>query len=197
MEEIWKDIEGYEGLYQVSNLGNVRSLDNIVNCNGGKRLRKGGLLKPIIDYDGYNRVTLYGNRKKKNYFVHRLVAQAFIPNPDNLPCINHKDEVKTNNHYFNLEWCTVQYNNEYSSTIEKARKVAIEKQTWKIAVGTCYKPVIQLTKDGQFVAEYPSIIEAHIQTGINKSNISLVCSGKRKSTGGYVWRYKEKNGTEN
>lgn len=113
MEEIWKDIEGYEGLYQVSNLGKVKSL----NYN---KTAKSELLKLRKNTNGYTRVVLYKNRKAKDYQVHRLVAEAFIPNPNNYPIINHKDENKTNNRVDNLEWCTYLYNNTYGTTIERA-----------------------------------------------------------------------------
>ena len=119
MQEIWKEIEGYEGLYEVSNLGRVRSLDReqFQIGNGGsyfKRIYKGRILKFKIDYHGYYRVHLSVNGERKHYLVHRLVAEAFIPNPNNLPCVNHKDEDKTNNSVDNLEWCDVAYNNAYN-----------------------------------------------------------------------------------
>ena len=103
MEEIWKDIKGYEGLYQVSNIGRVRSLKN-------------DILKPFIcKGDGHYYVGLYREGICKRYAVHRLVADTFIPNPNNLLCVNHIDEVKTNNIVSNLEWCTYRYNNRYGT----------------------------------------------------------------------------------
>lgn len=116
MEEIWKEIEGYEGEYEVSNLGNVRSLNY-------RRSGKLKLLKQYTDKKGYEYVRLSKNGKGKIYKVHRLVAMAFIPNPDNLPIVNHIDECKNNNMVSNLEWCTVAYNNTYGT----ARKRASEK----------------------------------------------------------------------
>ena len=113
MKETWKDIEGYEGLYQVSNLGKVKSL----NYN---KTSESKLLKLQKNSNGYTRVVLYKNRKPKVCLVHRLVAQAFIPNPNNLPQINHKDEDKANNSVDNLEWCTYLYNNTYGTAIERA-----------------------------------------------------------------------------
>ena len=115
MQEIWKDIRGYEGYYQVSNFGNVRSMDRVDSyC----RNLKGRILK--LSNGIYKSVTLSINNVCKNYNVHRLVAEAFIPNPDNLPCINHKDEDKHNNNVNNLEWCTYGYNNNYSELSKKA-----------------------------------------------------------------------------
>lgn len=178
MVEIWKDIAGYENLYQVSNLGRVRSLDMYVNhWRGGKVLRKGRELNQCADGRGYNIVSLCKNKEKKTWRVHRLVAQAFIPNPDNLPCINHKDENKLNNCVDNLEWCDHKYNNNYGTRNERLSK-----------------PVLQYTKDGKFIAEYPSIHEAERNTNIDDGSISRCCNGKYKHTGGFKWRYKENGG---
>lgn len=122
MEEIWKDIEGYEGWYQVSNLGRVRSVERYVNYKKtGLSFRKSRILKLKSDYYGYRSVNLSVNCKVKTYKVHRLVAQAFIPNPNNLPCINHKDENKSNNFVSNLEWCSIAYNNTYGTRIERTQ----------------------------------------------------------------------------
>ena len=113
MDEIWKDITGYEGIYQVSNYGNVKAVARTLNDG---RFRKERMLKPYIDRDGYKKATLwYGNNPQKHYFVHRLVALAFIDNPDNYPQINHKDENPANNHVENLEWCDVRYNINYGN----------------------------------------------------------------------------------
>lgn len=114
-KEIWKDIEGYEGLYQVSNLGRVRSLDNFVNCrSGAKQLRKGKILQPIKDLTGYFCVNFYKNNKMKRKSVHRIVAETFIPNPHNYPVVNHLDGVKTNDIVSNLEWTTHQANIQHA-----------------------------------------------------------------------------------
>lgn len=111
MEEIWRDIEGYEGHYQVSNLGRVKSLERYMNGrNGGKSLLKERILKPIKNNRGYLNVNLSKNRKRKNANIHRLVAKAFIPNPDNKPEVNHVDTNKKNNRADNLEWATTKEN---------------------------------------------------------------------------------------
>lgn len=171
--EYWTDIKDFEGLYQVSNLGRVKSL-------GNDKTRKEKILKPKINSNGYCAVDLCnrGIYIKYNVLVHRLVAQAFIPNPDNLPVINHKDECKTNNHISNLEWCTQKYNAHYSRIWEKT--------------GRFSKPVLQFTKSGDFVAEYESASEAQRQTGIKQQNISSCCLKKPyfHSAGGYIWKYK-------
>ena len=120
MEEIWKDIEGYEGLYEVSSYGRVRSLGQFVNHNyGGDAYRKGRILKPGLGSKKYLSVTLSKNGIQKQYSVHRLVAQAFIPNINNLPIINHKDEDRTNNSVDNLEWCDYKYNVNYGNRLNK------------------------------------------------------------------------------
>lgn len=182
-KEIWKPICGYEGLYEVSNLGRVRSLDRIVNYNDGrKRLFKSCVLKAAIKKNGYLIVSLHKNGEHKTPLVHRLVAKAFIPNPNNLPQVNHINEIKTDNRIENLEWVTCKENLEYSGVYKKSAEARSQ-------------PIIQYTKDGKFVAEYESITEAERKNGIHQANISLVCLGKRKSTGGYIWKFK--NGTEN
>lgn len=112
MNEVWKDIENYEGIYQISNYGNVRSLDRL--GYGGRKLY-GNRISVYISDSGYPSVTLCKLAKHQKFYVHRLVANAFIPNPDNLPQVNHKDENKINNHVDNLEWCTHQYNNAYGT----------------------------------------------------------------------------------
>lgn len=114
MDEVWKDIEGYEGLYQVSNTGQVKSLN--YNQTGEIKVLKQGNAK------GYKRVGLFKNGKTKQYSVHRLVALAFISNPDDLPMVNHKDEDKTNNNVNNLEWCTHEYNMSYGTRNERISK---------------------------------------------------------------------------
>ena len=160
MEE-WRDIKGYEGKYMVSNLGRVKSLN--YNKTG-----KEGILKGVDNGDGYLVVELSKDGKGKTCRINRLIAQAFIPNPDNLPEVNHKNEDKTDNRVENLEWCTKQYNIEYSKA----------------------KAVIGINKVSGLILEFPSAMEAERQTGINNSNIIACCKGKRyKSAGGYIWFY--------
>ena len=178
MEEIWKDIEGYEGRYQVSNLGRVRSL-SLGKIAKFRPEHHGRVLKPYLTRYGYYSVDLYYDTgKKRHHLVHRLVAQAFIPNPDNLPQINHKNEVKTDNRVQNLEWCTPVYNLTYN---DRPKRVAI----------TQGKEVEQIDSSGNVVATYPSAYEAERQTGIHATNINACCIGKQghPRAGGYRWRY--------
>lgn len=160
MEEIWKDIKGYEGKYQVSNYGNVKSLNY-------HRTGKEQLKKPTLQTNGYFYVSLC--KPNKCFSIHRLVAEAFIPNPDNLPCVNHKDEVKTNNHVDNLEWCTQKYNNEYGTRLKRFRETQLKNH--KLS-----KKVYQYTLDGELVKEFESISECG-RNGFNQGNIVSCCKG--------------------
>lgn len=173
MEEKWKDIEGYEGLYQVSNLGNVRSLyfkNNICNI---KKIKNKKITK---DKKGYCRVRLTKNKKFKSFLVHRLVAQAFIPNPNNYPIVNHKDENPTNNCIDNLEWCTNQYNLKYSNVWERVAKIRGKK-------------IIQYDLNGRIVKIWENSQKIENELNIHKQSILYACKNKTKNTKGYIWRY--------
>lgn len=190
MGETWKDINGYEGLYQVSNLGRVRSLDKYVKSkNNSLKFCKGVVLKnSLYKKSGYFYVGLHKNGSFVKKTVHRLVAEAFIKNPYNLPCVNHINEVKTDNRVENLEWCTYLYNMLYSNVLDKANKNKPWIKATKESIKVCSKPVIQYTKDGKVISEYKSAVEAERTTGIK--NISTVCNGRRLQAGGYIWKYK-------
>lgn len=183
-EEIWKDIEGYEGLYQVSNKGRVKSLErDIIRKNGRKYHVKERILKDAPEGHGYFQVCLYDAKgRNKRLRVHRLVAETFIPNPEDKTQVNHKDEDKTNNHVDNLEWMTCKENNNYGTRTERAGK-AIAK-----ALG---KPVAQYSKDEVLIKVWQSTMEVQRQCGFNQSHISAVARGTRKSCGDFVWRYVE------
>lgn len=180
-EEVWKDIKDYEGLYQVSNFGRVRSVDRYVNyknIKNKKRLMKGQIINLNKDNRGYFVVTLSKNNERKNYSVHRLVAEAFIPNPDNLPTVDHINRIRTDNRVDNLRWADYKLQQDNADRKKQAKALS--------------KPVQQYTKDMVLVAEYPSANEAERQTGIHHSNIINCCSNKYgfKSAGGYIWKYK-------
>lgn len=181
MIEIWKDVIGYEGFYQVSNLGRVRSLDRYVL----NKFVKGKILTPKTDKDGYLQICLYNNGRKY-YRIHRLVAQTFIPNHSNFPEINHKNEIKTDNRVENLEWCTTQYNSSYGSRAEKIIETRNKKELKKAE-----KPVIMLTLEGKPINEYKSISEASRKNNISLGNLWSVLNGRLKHTGGYCWKYKK------
>lgn len=127
MIEEWRPIEGYEGLYEVSSLGRVRSLDRYDSSN---HFRRGKILKLQTDGRGYLMVVLSSNNKAKMYLVHRMVAIAFIPNPDNLPEVNHRDENPSNDNVDNLEWCDRKYNNNYGSRIDRMRDTKLKNGTY-------------------------------------------------------------------
>ena len=127
MIEEWRPIEGYEGLYEVSNTGQVRSLDRYDSMN---RFLRGRILRLFTDGLGYLRAQLYSNSKRKSFLVHRLVAQAFIPNPDNLPQVNHRDENPSNDNVDNLEWCDGKYNVNYGTRIDRIRDIRLKNGTY-------------------------------------------------------------------
>ena len=183
MEEIWKDIKGYEGVYQVSNLGNVKSVERFVKHScGGNKVVKEKILK-TGKRAGYYSVLLSKEGVHKNFCVHRLVAEAFLDNPNNLPCVNHKDENKTNNYVDNLEWCTSEYNQSYGT---KGKRVSI-----KMTNGKLSKPILQYDLDGNFIKEWISGMEIQRQLGFSRGNISNCCLGRYKQSNGYKWKYKE------
>ena len=127
MIEEWRPIEGYEGLYEVSSYGRVRSLDKYDSMN---RFLRGRILRLFTDGLGYLRAQLYSNSKRKSFLVHRLVAQAFIPNPDNLPQVNHRDENPSNDNVDNLEWCDGKYNVNYGTRIDRIRDIRLKNGTY-------------------------------------------------------------------
>ena len=200
-KEIWKDIEGFEGLYQVSNYGRVRSLERTAWNGKGYYKAPERILRVRKTHTGYLRVNLYKNNKAKDYYIHRLVAEAFIPNIDNLPCINHKDENPKNNHVTNLEWVTYKENNNYGTHKEKvAEKLRGRKHSeeWNRKVAEkninnpkTSKPVLAIDKITGLILEFPSVKEAERQLGISNGNICNCLKGRQKSCGGFYWYYSD------
>lgn len=213
IEEIWKDVVGYEGRYQVSNLGRVRSVDCILQKEDGKsEYRKGRLLKLIPNHNGYYQVFFgeCGKGQRKRLSVHRLVAIAFIPNPENKPCIDHINTIRTDNRIENLRWVTFSENNCNPITMTKYRKPGeyIHSQETRRKIGFLQKgkhisdhcknklrshgwAVLQFTKEGEFLKEFSSPYYAEVTTKAHKAHIISCCNNKRKTAGGYRWLYKK------
>lgn len=166
MDEIWHDIEGYEGLYQISNKGRVKSL----------KWGKERILRPGIDTSGYYFIILYNDSVSKPFKLHRLVAQGFIPNLYNKPQVNHLDENKLNNCVENLEWATSKENTNYGTRNERLSR-----------------KILQYSRTGEFIREWQGAREVERVLGISHQNIAKCCKGKCKSAYGFVWRYKEKD----
>ena len=171
-EEIWKDIEGYEGYYMVSNMGNVKSVERTARIGNGYRTVHERILKPRKNNDGYPYVNLCKDGNVKTCTIHRLVAQAFIPNPQSLPQVNHIDENKENNHVDNLEFCDIVYNCNYGTRNQKISK-----------------PVIAIDKVTGLIVEFASVHEAERKLGIAHQNICACLKGRCKSCGGFQWYY--------
>ena len=186
MEEIWKDIEGFEGLYQVSNLGRVRSLDRYYTATHSRAIgtpvrykKKGVILKLTLNKRlGYVYISLKVNGNVFTKSVHRLVGKAFVGGYFEGADINHKNEDKTDNRAENLEWCTRQYNLTYNGL---SKRVGISQG----------KPVEQMTLDGKVIAAFPTIGEAGRATGLAVTHISESCHSNKKTCGGYRWKFKE------
>lgn len=194
-QEIWKDIAEFEGYYQVSNLGNVRSVDRLLNCGNHRGIRKGRELKQKEDKHGYMNVCLSKSQKSKTVRTHRLVAMMFIDNPDNKPYVNHIDGNKTNNCVTNLEWCTSAENcfhARQTGLIDVEKMKEISRRNFKKGWGHNKQKVVQLSDiTGEVLGIYESIEEAKEKCGINASHITQCCNGKRHTAGGFMWmRYK-------
>ena len=178
--EIWKDIKGYEGLYQVSNLGRVKSLNY-------RHTGKERILKAYDNGKGYLQVHLYKDGNKEHPLVHRLVATAFVENTEGYTELNHKDEDKTNNCAENLEYCSRSYNLSYNGRAKKVGKKVAKKLS---------KPVFSVNKESGLITYWESIMEAERQTGISHDNICHCLKGKQKSAGGHIWFYDDDDDNE-
>lgn len=184
-EEVWKDVRGYKGYYQVSNLGRVKSLNRTLS-NGIRK--KGIILKQHKRGLGYLFVVLSKGGEVKNRYAHRLVAEAFVPNSNKHEEVDHKDANKTNNAVSNLEWVSRKENVKRSwekGLMENQRRAAIK-------VGRSRsKKVIKMNELGEPLEEYESQTEAARNVGIAQSSISMCCAGKVKSAGGFLWKFSE------
>lgn len=188
MREVWKDIEGYEGLYQVSNLGRIKSLEKTYSGINGTSIHRSEFIMKMSCVDGYMKIRLHKDGKVENHRVHRLVAKAFIPNPENKPQVNHINTIKTDNRVWinedgsidyeksNLEWCTGKENANNPLTIQHFKNTGIHPP----------KSIIKLTQDGYMLEHYKSIKEVE-KDGICHRSIGKVLQGLRKTTGGYKW----------
>ena len=172
-EEVWKDVPGYEGLYKVSDSGDVYNI---------KSKRK---LKLTITDTGYHKVNLRKNGNVKTHLVHRLVALSFISNPKEKPQVNHIDENPLNNNLMNLEWCTPRENCNHGTRIERIRDLL----DYEVIAKKNSKPILQIDKNGQVVRRWKSAKECKRETGYDDSNISKCLRSKVKTAYGYTWEY--------
>lgn len=189
-KEIWKDVKGFEGHYQISNIGNIKSLKRITRIgHGAKRLTPEKIMKLHVNKVGYVQANLCKGKICRKTSAHRLVAEEFTPNPENKPCVNHKDGNKSNNSVENLEWCTVAENNKHAFDVLNKKLVPY----WKGKTGSqnaSSKAVLQYNLDGTLIAKHGGLSEAERTTGINHRLISCACRGIQKTSGGYKWEFK-------
>lgn len=176
-KEIWKSISGYEQLYEVSNFGKVRSIDRIVDGRNG--VVSGKILSFSNNGTGYKQVCLCKDNVKSTKYVHRLVAEAFVPNPNNYTDINHKNEKRDDNMASNLEWCTKKYNQNYNNCPLKKRLALISIRG---------KGVCSYDENGKIIKEYLCVSDVK-NDGYGRRNVVLCCQGKRRTCGGLFWAF--------
>lgn len=187
MIEIWKDIKGYENLYQVSNLGNVKSLDKYINNGTGLFFKKGQNLK-IKVYKGYCYIRLNKNGEQKQFLLHRLVAEHFIPNPENKPCIDHINTDKTDNRIENLRWVTQKENVNNPLSINKMKQNHhLKNRFGKLNPHSI--PILQFTKDGELIRKWDCIKDVERELNFSGGYVGNCCKGKKQIAYGYKWKY--------
>jgi hypothetical protein len=181
--EKWKDIQGFEGFYQISNFGRIRSVDRFVKSRHGQRVVKGKVLSPSKNKrTGYYQIHLYKFGCCYRYNVHSLVAKAFVP-LNGKPYVNHKDGQKENNRADNLEWVTNAENHYHAVRLGLNKNYGAN--SYKA------RTVIQLDQEGNLIKKWECINDASYNLGIHQSNIVKCCNGERKTTGGFMWKYEE------
>lgn len=188
MNEIWKDINGFEGFYQVNNYGTIRSIDRYVNHpKGGKKIARGKITNQYIGTHGYYIVVINKDGKTFTKTVHRLMAIAFLDNPENKREVNHKDGNKLNNNLSNLEWNTSSENRQHAfdNDLQKGSKHLLGKKG-ELCINS--RPVYKILSDG-FRERYVSTTDAQLKTGVDRSMISKCAKGKMKLAGGFKWEY--------
>ncbi|MGJ7024974.1 NUMOD4 domain-containing protein [Petrimonas sulfuriphila] len=185
MKEIWKDIVGFENMYQISNYGNVKSLERIVPFGRSYRTIKERIVNKYDNGKGYLYVKLYKKHKETDKYVHRLVAESFLINPNEYPQVNHIDENKQNNMVENLEWCSVSYNIKYANGMNKRLTTRI-----KNGAKTAERPVLQFSLNGDFIKEFKSAYQANRELNIHEPNIRESIKRKNGTCGGFRWVYK-------
>lgn len=201
-EEIWKPIEGYEGKYEVSTHGRVKSLARTIMRRDGRALPLGEkILKPGVNITGkyfkniYRYVFLHNDTCSRCEYIHILVAKAFIPNPENKPCVDHIRGSHMGDMVENLRWCTHFENNHFDlAHSHMCYAMSGERHPRYGKFGSdnpTSKAVEQYTKNGEYIKTFGSTMEAQRETGVAHTNISACCLGKRKTTGGYIWKYVE------
>lgn len=190
MKEIWKDIEGFEGYYQVSNLGRIKSKKRVVNNKGtygGKCTFNEKILNTTIDNIGYKVVVLSKDKIKSRKRVHRIVAKCFIPNPNGYKEVNHKDGIKKNSRVDNLEWCTHKENIQHAYKNNLINR--IQKNKGKLNIFS--KAILQYDRNGKFIKEWECIRDIERELKICNQNISKCCKGIYNTCGGYIFKYKQ------
>lgn len=177
--EIWKPVKGYEGCYEISNMGRVKSL---------LKTSRSVIMSPSKNLQGYYNLSLFLHGKMRRHLVHRLVAEAFIPNQDNKPQVNHKNGNVIDNHVENLEWVTAKENMQHAFHVLKRKPN--KPQLGKFGKLDPYaKAVKMFSKDGMFIKQFDCMLDAERELNIRSTNIAATCRGKRPSAGGYKWEY--------